>query len=286
MKIRAFAKVNMVLEILGMLQNNDSLNKPYHNTSGIYQNIDLFDLIEIKESKFDVIKTINLEIPESQNLVTIALNKFKRTFNITNSFEIQITKNIPISSGLGGGSTNAAAVIYSLNKELNLGLSMDELCEFSYNLGSDIPFFFLGGTCKVFDGGKKVEKIECNQLKQISIYSPDINVECKTERMFKQIISTDYGSPKRTISLAKKLERGEEILPDDIFNVFSKKVINLYPELIRPYRNMIKHYGNCSVSGAGMTLFSLIQGDAKGDLAILDGTYHHKFIDKGMEFVT
>ena len=49
---------------------------------------------------------------------------------------------------------------------------------------------------------------------------------------------------------------------------------------------MIKHYGNCSVSGAGMTLFSLIQGDAKGDLAILDGTNHHKFIDKGMEFVT
>jgi len=286
MKIRAFAKVNMVLEVLGVLKNNDSLSRPYHNTSGIYQNIDLFDLIEIKESKFDVIKTTNLEIPESQNLVSIALNKFKRTFNITDSFEIQIIKNIPLSSGLGGGSTDTAAVIYFLNKELNLGLSIDELSEFSYSLGSDIPFFFFGGTCKVFDGGKKVEKIECDQLKQISIYSPDINVERKTESMFKQIISTDYSSPKRTISLAKKLENGEEILSDDIFNVFSKKVINLYPELIRPYRNMIKYYGNCSVSGAGMTLFSLIQADSKGDLAIMDGTHHHKFIDKGMEFVT
>ena len=72
MQIRAFAKVNMVLEVLGILKNNDSLSRPYHNTSGIYQNIDLFDLIEIKESKFDVIKTTNLEIPESLFFCTIS----------------------------------------------------------------------------------------------------------------------------------------------------------------------------------------------------------------------
>ena len=112
MKIKSYAKLNLTLEILGRNSSN------MHEISGIFQNINLFDEIEILESNFDSVNTFNLDITQEDNLAFKALKLMKKELSINNFFKVNIHKNIPISSGLGGGSSNAAAIILNVNAEL------------------------------------------------------------------------------------------------------------------------------------------------------------------------
>ena len=98
MKIKSYAKLNLTLEILGKNSSN------MHEISGIFQNINLFDEIEILESNFDSVNTFNFDIIQEDNLAFKALKLMKKELSINNFFKVNIHKNIPLSSGLGGGS--------------------------------------------------------------------------------------------------------------------------------------------------------------------------------------
>ena len=153
MRIKSYAKLNLTLEILGRNSSN------MHEISGIFQNINLFDEIEILESNFDSVNTFNFDIIQEDNLAFKALKLMKKELSINNFFKVNIHKNIPLSSGLGGGSSNAAAIIFALNRMMNLNLTISDMVSISKMLGSDIPFFFTGGTCYVTGVGEKVEKL-------------------------------------------------------------------------------------------------------------------------------
>ena len=259
MKIYSYAKINLVIEILSKLENG------YHDLKGIYQNINLSDEININESDHDSIILNNGFVAEKDNLVYKTIKSFKSAYKLNNSFEIVINKKIPISAGLGGGSSNASSVIMAINNILKLNIPIEELSLFSSELGSDLPFFFKGGTCLVKGFGEKVYQL--NELKNsyAYLYDSGIVVDNKTKFMFNSIKPSDYTDGKLTEKVKEKIQNNEPLDSKDYYNCFQKKALTKFPKLNKKYHQMLEKFGNCFLTGAGMTLISISDESINSD---------------------
>ena len=158
-KVKTPAKINLTLEILNKRDDG------YHNIQSIMQMINLYDYLTIKveestKEKITLAGTSN-EIPYNEkNLVYKAAKLFLDKINIHNKhIDIFIEKNIPISAGLAGGSTNAAGTIYGLNCLFNNILSRQELHELCAKLGSDLNVCLEGGCLLATGRGEKIERL-------------------------------------------------------------------------------------------------------------------------------
>lgn len=140
--LKSFAKVNLFLEVLSKRDDG------YHNIRTIYQTLNLADDIYLE--KFDkriIVKCDANEVPSgNKNIVYKAAKKILNYKGITSGVKIVIRKRIPVASGLGGGSSNAASVLNGMNKLYDLNLSFQELSKIAKECGSDVPFFLKGGT--------------------------------------------------------------------------------------------------------------------------------------------
>ena len=251
MKIKSYAKLNLTLEIERKNSNG------FHEIFGIFQNISLFDEIKIKESKIDSVSINTAAISQENNIAFKALKLLKNEMGIKNSFFIDIKKNIPISSGLGGGSSNAAAIIYGLNNMLSLNLSMEEMVSLSKKIGSDIAFFYTGGTCLVSGFGDKVEKLNNLIVEDFNLFYLPINMKNKTKEMYNLLSIKNFTDGKKTSDLKKYISNSQKIDPGNFHNVFFD-IAKLNFNKIKIYSDeMMKLFNNCSLSGAGMTLFSV-----------------------------
>ncbi len=259
MKIYSYAKINLVIEILSKLENG------YHDLKGIYQNINLRDEININESDHDSIILKNGFVPEEDNIAFKAIKCFKSTYKLNNSFEIIINKKIPISSGLGGGSSNASSVIMAINNILKLNIPIEELSLFSSKLGSDLPFFFKGGTCLVEGFGEKVYQLNDLRNSYVYLYDSEITINNKTQFMFNSIKPDDYTDGKLTEKVKEKIQNNESLVSQDYFNCFQKKALTKFPKLNEKYHQMLEKFGNCFLTGAGMTLISISNKNIKSD---------------------
>lgn len=195
MKLKSYAKINLCLDILGRDKKTH-----FHFIKTIFHEIsDLYDEIEIIQvdnccpelvsaclpgrqgstSEKDEIIT-NKPIPKEENLAYKALVLLKKEYKIEKYVQIKIKKNIPISSGLGGGSSNAATVLKGLNKLWKLNLSDKKLMELGAKLGMDVPFFIIGGTALGAHFGEKITPL--NKLKGINFQIKFGNKNSKTDK--------------------------------------------------------------------------------------------------------
>src|SRR5512136_2681922 len=146
--VRAPAKVNLVLEVLG--KDND-----YHRISSIVQSIDLCDVLSLQpdeELRFEC----NVPSLEQDNLVTRAARLLRESMKCSPGARIDLRKHIPWGVGLGGGSSDAAAALLALNELWGLRLPLSELDRLASKLGSDVPFFIHKGTALIEGRGDKV----------------------------------------------------------------------------------------------------------------------------------
>jgi len=157
-KVKANAKINLYLNILEKRKDN------YHNISSVMQSIDLSDdLIFFKKSSGIKIVCNDLNLPvDERNLIyksaKLLITKF---FKLDSSgVLIILKKRIPLASGLGGGSADAAATLIGINKLLDLDLSDSELIKIGSSIGSDVPFCLIGGTVIVEGKGEKITPLE------------------------------------------------------------------------------------------------------------------------------
>ena len=140
MRIPAYAKLNLTLEVLG--RRNDG----FHQVVTIMQTIGLADVLEIKH---DTDLSVVCEYPDltgEQNLVWQAAVALAKAGNVEPKARISIEKRIPVGMGLGGGSSDAATALLGLNSLWGLGLTVERLAEIAATLGSDVAFFLWGGT--------------------------------------------------------------------------------------------------------------------------------------------
>lgn len=141
--LRSFAKINLALELKGLRADG------YHEIQIIYQAINLCDTIQLEERPQGAeIVTNCQELPtDSRNLVYRACLRLQESFNIERGVKIKIDKKIPLGAGLGGGSSNAAVTLIGLTHLWRLSLDRIHLYDIARELGADVPYFLMGGSC-------------------------------------------------------------------------------------------------------------------------------------------
>lgn len=170
--IQANAKINLDFEILGKLPNG------FHEIESTFQSIDLSDYLIFEKDKKTTF-TGAIICPESQNIILKAKQILERKINKRLPVKIHLQKSIPIAAGLGGGSADAAATLFALNKLYNLKLIIKELTDMGVKSGADVPFFFYGGTCKVGGIGEIVSPIKKKVSKLFVLFHPHQKKETK-----------------------------------------------------------------------------------------------------------
>ena len=140
MKIKSFGKINLNLRVL------DEVINGLHKIESLIIPIDFYDVIEIKEidNDKDIITFDSTDIPDN-NTVSKTLDLIRKTNDFSQYFEINIIKNIPTESGLGGGSSNAGTIISKLSQTYDLSIPSNK--DVVEKIGSDVPFFI---TCLLY----------------------------------------------------------------------------------------------------------------------------------------
>lgn len=175
MKIKAYAKINIALDVVGKREDG------YHLLRMIMQTVDLYDVIEITKSDCNIkLKCNKPYVPtDERNLAYKAAKLFKETYNIKDGVLIDLTKNIPVSAGMAGGSTDAAGVLKLMNRLFNVNASDEELRTLGLKLGADVPYCISGGTALCEGIGEKITQLKPFKDKILVIVKPPFGVSTK-----------------------------------------------------------------------------------------------------------
>lgn len=258
--LSAYAKINLTLEVLGKRADG------YHNIVSVLQTIDLADTLSIEEGE-DI--HLICDIPDlayPDNLVVRAAMLLREITGCGKGAMMRLAKAIPIAAGLGGGSSDAAAALYGLNEFWGLGLPLWRLLQLASELGSDVPFFMVGGTALAEGRGERVTPLPSLPSVWIVLLKPPLNVANKTARLYAALEEADFTRGQWTQSLIALLRQGRSPDASLLFNVFERAAFTFYPQL-GEYRQLFKDSGAASVhlAGAGPTLFALVGDRGQGE---------------------
>ena len=148
-------------------------------------------------------------------------------------------------------------MIYGLNEMLDLNLNISDMVLLSKKLGSDIPFFFFGGTCHVSGLGENIEKLNNIFIDEFNLNTINLKINDKTKKMYGFIDEENFSKGDKTNDLKKIIMNSNKVSPNDIYNVFFDIAKFNFKEVNNQSIEMKNLFNNCSLSGAGMTLFSI-----------------------------
>lgn len=256
---KAPAKINLSLDVLR--KRNDG----FHDVEMIMTTIDLFDRIELKKLKQDEIK-VSLEskfVPnDERNLAYKAAYLFKEKYKITEGVHIEIEKDIPVSAGLGGGSSDAAAVLRGLNRMWALNIPITELSWLGLQIGSDVPFCVMNSTALVKGRGEIIEKLPSPPSCWVVLAKPNIGISTKT--IFQRIIVEELSHPNTYEIIQALNDQNFTKMNKNLGNVLEDITMTLYPEVQRIKDKMIQGGAvHVIMSGSGPTVYSLVKHENK-----------------------
>ena len=185
LKIRANAKINLSLSVLGRRQDG------YHELDTVMQSISLNDTVYIEKS--DKITVECGELGGEDNIAFKAAAAFFKASGINAGAKIKIEKRIPSAAGMGGGSADAAAVLVGLDKLYEAELSYERLLSVAVKLGADVPFLIRGGTARAKGIGEILEPV--TPLQNCYFLIAKGENKPSTGEMFKLLDSADYSKP-------------------------------------------------------------------------------------------
>ena len=277
LEIKCPAKINLTLEIVNRREDG------FHNIKSIMQTISLYDVLTIKVFENSANKIIlsgnSDEIPYNENnLVYKAAKLFFESTGINNiNVEIYINKNIPVSAGLAGGSTNAAGTLYGLNKIFEEPLSRKELHELCATLGSDLNVCLEGGCVLATSRGEIIEKLPYNLDMPVTLIKPKkLGISAK-EAYTKYALKENKPKYNMTEKMLEAFRKNEKI-DDYLYNDLEYAIFDDYKEL-----QFIKEkLPQAIMSGSGSTYFVLedLQNNPFGeDYQVISGI---RFVDNGI----
>ena len=236
-RVKCPAKINLDLKIINRREDG------FHNIQSTMQTVNLFDYLTIKVEKSQNLSiklsgTSN-EIPyDEKNIVYKAVKLFFDMLGEVANIEIFIEKNIPVSAGLAGGSTNATGAIWGLNELFNRPFSRENLHELCSQLGSDLNFCLEGGCKRTFSRGEILENAEFVERK-ISLIKP-INLGISAKEAYTKFA-------QKNVDVAEIQEKRAEFIND-----LEWAVIDDYEEL----QTIKRLYPNAIMTGSGSTYFA------------------------------
>ena len=264
MELRALGKINLGLDVLGRRENG------YHDVRMVMQTVYLYDLITLKKKEEPGIElTTNLSfLPVNENnLAYRAAKLLMDEFGLPGGLLIRLEKHIPVAAGMAGGSSNAAAVLYGMNRLFSLGLTEKELMERGVTLGADVPYCILRGTVLAEGIGEILTPLPPMPRCQILLAKPPVNVS--TRMVYEKLDACQIVNHPDIDGLIRGLQDQDlGKVASSMGNVLEEVTIGEYP-VIDGIKRIMRESGalNAMMSGSGPTVFGIYADRAKARAA-------------------
>ena len=267
MKVKAFAKINLCLDVLRRKENG------YHEVEMVMTNVDIFDVLEIKEleEKKILLKSYNTDLAmDETNLIYKAIALLQKETGKTFGVEVLLEKNIPMEAGMAGGSADAAATLKAVNELFTLGVSDERLLELGASLGADIPFCIMGGTVLASGIGEKLRRLSPLPKMKLLIVKPKAGLS--TKKVYESLdidglnkagfIHKDVGEMVSVIESDEADKTKIEKIAGRLDNILEVPSIRLLPLISDIKQKMLEN--NCLgalMSGSGTAIFGIYEND-------------------------
>lgn len=256
MILKAAAKINLMLDILGQTEDG------YHTLFMIMQSVGIYDTVTLTETgKPDTISLScsNAALPSDETNIgwKAAARFFEKTGVPNPGIHIDIEKNIPFAAGLAGGSADAAAVYVGLNQLTGAGLSERELCQIAVSTGADVPFCIMGGTMAAMDIGEVLAPLPDVRSDWYVLVKPDQDVS--TKEAYAAFDSADNVRHLDTTAMLRAAAAGDmDKIYANVSNVFEQFIYVAGRVDIKAIMRRSGSIAHC-MSGSGPTIYGVFK---------------------------
>lgn len=260
----SFAKINLYLRVLGRRADG------FHEIYTVFQTVSLCDYLIFRKEDELILTCDNEKIPTNENnLITRAANTLREKYKIKTGAGIHLKKNIPAPGGLGGGSSNATVALLGLSKLWKLKIDAAELCEIGKTVGSDVPFFFYGGTALGTGRGTEISQLEDYTDKCVLIVTPEIDVS--TTRAFAALNAPDLTnkSSKSILQICRDEVNSLCLRQSESKNDFERVIFEIEPEIARVKEKLLQYEAKSALlSGSGASVSAFFDTDKQRQTAV------------------
>ena len=254
---KAYAKINLSLDVTGRLDNG------YHLVDMIMQTVNIYDELSFERTDGEIVLESDCgELPlDENNLIYKAIRLIQEECGVTGGLRVFLKKNIPIAAGMAGGSTDCAATLMAMDELYGLKLGTKRLMELGVKLGADVPYCILGGTARAQGIGEKLTRLpNCPALKLL-VAKPDLNVS--TKEVYTGLDALENLPHPGVDDMVCAIESGNgRAVAAGLGNVLECVTIPLHP-VIREIKDRMLELGaiNSLMSGSGPTVFGIYEKD-------------------------
>ena len=253
-RLKARAKINLGLDVLGKREDG------YHEVRMVMQTIGIYDrLILTKIPEEEICITSNLAfLPVNENnLIYKAIKLLKDEYHFPGGVSVDLNKFIPVAAGMAGGSTDAASTMFGVNRLFGLNLSMGKMMELGVRLGADVPYCVMRGTALAEGIGEKLTRITPVPHMWIFIAKPQINVS--TRLVYEQLDMGGIQKHPDIDGIIRAIEAQDVVrIAQSMGNVLENVTVPLYPVIETIKQDMLSHGAiNAMMSGSGPTVFGI-----------------------------
>lgn len=278
MLVKAYAKINISLDVTGKREDG------YHLLKMIMQTIELYDFITVDRCNSGINIICNKPyVPiDERNLAYKAAKLFMDTYNIKSGVSIGIKKNIPVSAGMAGGSTNAAAVLKAVNQVFNANVSDDELKTLGLRLGADVPFCITGGTALCEGIGEIITPLKPFKNHILVLVKPSFGVS--TKEVYQSLNINKIFKRPETEKLIQAMESEDlRFVSENMKNVLENVTLRKHT-ILREIKKEMMNRGalGSMMSGSGPTVFGFFDDMLKAQFCFekLKENYKEVFITR------
>lgn len=254
--LKAYGKINLGLDVLRKREDG------YHEVRMIMQTVGIYDKIDIylKETPGIEVETNLYYLPNNENnLVYKAAELLMNEFHVKHGIRIHLKKFIPVSAGMAGGSADAAAVLFGVNKMFGLGLSTEQLKTRGVKIGADVPFCIMRGTALSEGIGEILTPLPAVPQCQILIAKPGISVSTKFVYEHLRVQELEPEQHPDIDGIIAAIEKKDLYgIADKLGNVLESVTVPEYP-VIAQIKDKMRELGavNSLMSGSGPTVFGI-----------------------------
>lgn len=250
---KAFAKINLTLSV------GKKRKDGYHDIDSVMHSISLHDKITLEKSGEISLSVTKGSAPSGQeNLMWKAAELFLAETGISGGVRMELEKHIPAQAGLGGGSSDAAAVLRGLNRLMKTGLSAEELSDMGKRIGADVPFCITGGCCRCRGIGEKLTKVPGWNGLPLVIVRPPVAVE--TGKAYAVLDRAEKQTGNKTDACIRALEeKDRKKLAESLSNDFEKALFAEEPVLEETSRRLALFSRPLLMTGSGSAFFVIAE---------------------------
>lgn len=261
--IKAYAKINLGLDVVGKLDNG------YHEVRMVMQTVGIWDELKLERTESGILFTTDSpELPTGEeNLAYRAAQLMLEYYKIPSGVRIHLRKRIPVAAGMAGGSTDAAAVMKGISRLFDLNCTLEELMELGLKLGADVPYCVMGGTALAEGIGEKLTALTAAPECHVLVARPDVHVS--TKYVYEHLDGAGIKEHPDIDGMVSAIEEGSlQGILARMGNVLESVTEAAYP-VIGAIKDRMKELGaaNSLMSGSGPTVFGIFTDRNKAERA-------------------